>query len=230
MESMSSRGWRQTAAAFGCACIIVLALPWAPPVEAAAAAWPAIDIHVHLVNFSDPALSYTWASVPANAPIARTWTIADYATATRASPVRPSAFVFCEVAASPASWGAEARYVQALADAQPPDSRQPRLSAIVAHVALQDAQVGATLDALQRDVPLLRGVRQGDVGDEGAPGFLTQPGFGDGLEELARRGLHYELLLNSELWADAVQVVRAHPNVTFVVKYAAVRRVPQSPR
>lgn len=205
-----------------CLASITLCGVFSPRVLAAAAQTPVVDVHVHLINVS--LLSYPWADQPANRRIARTWTIKDLDVASSSAILRPSTFVFCEVNAAPQDWNAEARYVQSLADAQHhAPASQPRVGGIVAHIALERGKqaTAATLDSLMSDVPLLRGVRQGDAAGEDAPGFLLREDFIAGVSELGARNLHYELLLTQQSWGDAVELVRRLPNVTFVVNHMA---------
>jgi len=145
-----------------------------PPRRAAAAlalaalasARPVIDAHVHIINAS---FTYPWAAAPtpplacpcvfpSGTPCLCDWSYAAYAAATAALPA--TKFVFVEVAAAPAEWLAEARWVQALADA----GGAP-VGGIVAgappgfgSAAADAAALAAALDALAA-LPLARGIR-----------------------------------------------------------------------
>src|SRR5947209_15909582 len=67
----------------------------------------------------------------------------------------------------------------------------PTVKGVVGWVDLEDPRLGDTLDRLQRD-PKFRGVRH-PVHDEDDQHWLMRPAVLDGLREIARRGLPFDL-------------------------------------
>lgn len=185
----------------------VIAVAW--PNRAADARQPCLDAHVHLTNTST--LQYTWQqSLP---QLNRTWTIADLESAAASSPLQPMEVVFIEVSAIPDDWISEMHYIQSLADAQPPG--EPIIKGIVGHVALQNGpSVGPLLDQLQKQVPLFRGVRQGE-----SSGFLNNDTFMQGVCELGARNLEFDVLGGPSLFPRIAELARRCQRTRLVLDH-----------
>lgn len=175
-----------------------------------------IDTHVHLTNTS--VLSYTWCTTPGQGmPLCQhnlgTWTVDDLVQQSAGAALQPNKFVFCEVAAEPRDWAKEPRYIQSLADAQPPGAGVPKIGGILAHVSLQAADVAATLDELLRDVPLLRGVRQADMNND-----LLNASFVNGVREMGKRNLVLDVGATG-VWASLHKLISLVPETTFMLEH-----------
>jgi L-fuconolactonase len=121
--------------------------------------------------------------------------------------------VFVEVNAD--RWGEhlrEARWVQGLADGD------PRLKAIVAAAPLEKgAAVEEDLHALKA-LRCLRGIRR-LIQDEELPGFCLQPAFVEGVRQLPRFGLSFDICVRHRQMRDAVALARECPEVSFVLDH-----------
>lgn len=167
--------------------------------------FPIIDSHVHL--YDPRRLSYGWMR---GTTIERV-NLLDTFDAAR-GPVAVEGLVFVEVAADPGQHLAEAALVQELADAD------PRLMGMVAHAPVEKGRaVEADLDALAR-YRSLRGIRrliQGEVD----PGMCLEPGFLEGVREVGRRGLTFDICVKHWAMLFAIELVRRCPEVTFVLDH-----------
>jgi len=158
-----------------------------------------VDTHVHLMSTTN-GINYTWtkptepSACPCRPPCACNMSLQQYAQASAAT--APADYVvFCEVSAAPGDWLAEAKWVQALADADaaaPAEKKNtgPQVGAIMAQPPpgfyhLPYWSWDKQLDVLQKGVPLLRGVRA-YLDEQKAPDFNLLSGS---LDELGRRGL-----------------------------------------
>jgi L-fuconolactonase len=168
---------------------------------------PIIDAHVHLTDPSQ--ISYPWtADVPA---LQRPWSLADFDALK--GDVTIDAMVFVEVDAAWTDKLTEAAFVTGLA------ATDHRLKAMVAAVAMdQGAKTEAALDAMQ-GYPLLRGIRHLIERHTDTAGWACRPAMIDGVRRLAKRGLVFDLCLHHPQLADATALVRACPDVTFVLDH-----------
>ncbi len=168
---------------------------------------PIIDAHVHL---TDPArISYPWmAQVPA---LQRTWSLADFDALKGATDVE--AMLFVEVDAAWSDKLTEAEHVTGLA------ATDPRLQGMVAAVAIdRGAETEAALNRMQH-FPLLRGIRHLIERNTGTPGWACRPEMIDGVRQLAARDLVFDLCLYHPQLPDVTKLVRACPDVTFVLDH-----------
>lgn len=167
-----------------------------------------IDAHVHLIDPSR--ISYPWlGSVPS---LNRAWSVADYDAATDGFAV--AGMIFVEVDAASHMAAAEAAFVSGLALAE------SRLVGMVASVALDRGQAtDEALSAMRAQNPLLRGVRQLIQKHTGIPGWACRPAMVDGVRSLAPHGLVFDLCLYHPQLPDAVALVRACPEVSFVLDH-----------
>ena len=168
---------------------------------------PIIDAHVHL---TDPArIAYPWmAGVPA---LRRPWAPPDFDRLSGG--VTVEAMVFVEVDAAPADRMAEAQHVADLA------ATDARLQGMVASVEMDRGE--ATVAALDRmrGFPLLRGVRHLIEGHADTQGWAARPEMVEGVRLLAPHGLVFDLCLRHPQLTDATALVRACPDVTFVLDH-----------
>jgi L-fuconolactonase len=165
-----------------------------------------IDAHLHL---TDPRLRYPWmAEVPA---LQRPWGIADFNRLT--GDIVVQAMVFVEVDVAPPDRVAEAEFVASVALAD------PRLRAMVAAVAMDaGAATEATLHVM-RQYPLLRGVRHLIQAHWQTPGWACRAQMIDGIRLLAAHDLTFDLCVVHSQLRDALALVRACPDVTFVLDH-----------
>ena len=180
-----------------------------------------IDAHHHLWDLS--AVSYPWLMAEGverffgdPTPIQRDYLISEFRAAASAEGVRGS--VHIQVGAEDPL--AEARWVQAVADASPD---WPMVQ--VAFCDLTAADLPEQLDALQA-LPSLRGVRQivgrapGEDAVTGTNDLLTDPAFAAGLRKAGQRGLSFDLQLIPELMANTARVLEAAPDTQVALCHA----------
>jgi L-fuconolactonase len=165
---------------------------------------PIIDSHLHLVDRGR--ISYPWLSrVP---KLDRDWTLADYDRLTGGVPIEGMVFVEVDVAA-----GDRLAEVGLVEDAAKAD---PRLRAMVACVAMDEgAATEAGLDAL-RGRGIVRGVRHLIQDHVATPGWCLRPAFVDGVRMLPARRLSFDICIVHPQMEDAIQLVKACPEVTFI--------------
>ena len=169
-----------------------------------------VDSHVH---FWDPeVLHYPWLTgVP---PLHRAFLPRDYAAATGQIPIGRMVFVEANCRADEA--GREVEFVERLVRAE------PRLAGIVAFVDLaqgigtRGSGLGKTLDALSRS-PRVKGMRQNIQGQPA--GFCRQPAFVEGVREVGRRGLVFDLCATHDQLGEVVDLVRDCPDTRFVLDH-----------
>ena len=169
-----------------------------------------VDSHVH---FWDPeVLHYPWLTgVP---PLHRAFLPRDYAAATGQIPIGRMVFVEANCRADEA--GREVKFVERLVRAE------PRVAGIVAFVDLaqgigtRGSGLGKTLDALSRS-PRVKGMRQNIQGQP--PGFCRQPAFVEGVREVGRRGLVFDVCATQDQLGEVVDLVRDCPDTRFVLDH-----------
>jgi len=169
-----------------------------------------VDSHVH---FWDPGvLHYPWLmGVPW---LERAFLPVDYAAATGRIPI--DRIVFVEANCRPREARREVEFVERLAQAE------PRVAGIVAFVDLtqglggQGSGVGHTLDALASS-PRIKGIRQNIQGQPA--GFCRQRAFVEGVQEVGRRGLVFDVCATHDQLRDVVDLVDACPDTRFVLDH-----------
>jgi L-fuconolactonase len=166
---------------------------------------PIIDSHLHLIDRGR--LSYPWLP---NAPVLnRDWSLADYDRLTAGIAVEGMVFVEVDVAAQDRE--AEVGFVEGQGD--------PRLLGMVACVAMDGgAATESALDALQGR-RIVRGIRHLIQDHVATPGWCTRPAFVEGVRMLASRGLSFDIGITHPQMADATALVRACPDVTFILDH-----------
>jgi len=172
-----------------------------------------VDAHVH---FWDPgALHYPWLDeLPS---LRRAFLPHDYRAATGEVPI--SRIVFVEANCRADETQREVALVQRLAE------DEPRIAGIVAFADLGvgDSGLGAGGSGLRRTLdllapsPLVKGIRQNIQGQPA--GFCVQPAFVDGVREVGRRGLAFDLCATHDQLGDVVQLVRLCPGTRFVLDH-----------
>lgn len=166
-----------------------------------------IDTHAHFWDVK--ALRYPW--IEPGSVFDRTYSLQDYQRAAAAIPIGRMIFVECD--AHPSCSLREAAWVQGLA------AVDPRIQGIVARVTLTDNPgMRADLDAVA-ELPLLKGIRHNIQNNP--PGFATQRAFVEGVREIARRGLHFELCLKHWQLGETLELVRQCPEARFVLDHCA---------
>ena len=178
-----------------------------------------IDAHHHLWDLS--AVHYPWLMAKGvrrffgdPRPIQRNYLIEEF----RADARGFGASVHIQVGAEDAF--AEASWVQDVADAHP-----DRPMAQVAFADLTSERLGEELDRIQ-ELPTVRGVRQivGRAPEEdrstGTNALLGDPRFVEGLREVGRRGLRFDLQLIPELYGAMADVLADVPGTRVALCHA----------
>jgi len=167
---------------------------------------PLVDAHLHLW---DPAnLRYAW--LDGNPLLNRRYGAAEFTAASAGCAVERAVFVQCDCA--PEQSLDEARWVASLAAAGLP------VQGIVARAPLElGAAVRPQLVELA-GIPLVRGIRRIIQGEQAA-GFCAQPAFVAGVQALAEFSFSFDLCLRRDQMVDAVALVRACPQVQFVLDH-----------
>ena len=98
-------------------------------------------------------------------------------------------------------------------------NQHPFILGVVAWVDITDAQVGKTLDALQKN-PRFKGVRH-PVHDEANNRWLLRDDVVRGLKELERRKIPYDLLLRPQHLPAAIELVDRLPSLPMVIDHIA---------
>ena len=164
-----------------------------------------VDTHVHL--WDTARLNYPWlAEIPL---LDRPYLPETYAEAVGETPVEKMVFMEADVAHG--SEVDEAAWVASLA------AREPRLEGIVASAPLE-AGAGAT-ETLERlaEIPLVKGVRR--LIQTQPLGHCVRPGFIEGVRLLERFGLSFDICINHTQLADAEEMVRRCPGVSFILDH-----------
>lgn len=168
--------------------------------------FPIVDSHVHLYDPGE--LSYPWlAGVP---KINRRYDLGDLDRCRGG--VEIDKIVFAEVAVGPGLHVKEAAWVQKLADAD------PRLCGMVAHAPCEKGKaVAEDLDVLA-GFSVLRGIRR-LMQTEPDPAFALEPGFIEGVKEVGRRGLPFDICVVHWQLVFGVELARRCPDVIFVLDH-----------
>jgi L-fuconolactonase len=166
---------------------------------------PVVDAHVH---FWDPEeLHCPWlAEVPA---LGRRFGPAEYGAASgwRAG----DRVVFVEANCRRSDNIREAVRITWLAAAE------PRIAGIVAYADLSDrATLPASLDALER-LERVRGIRHNIQGEP--PGFCVSHSFVDGVREVGRRGLTFDLCATHDQLGDVATLAERCPDTRLVLDH-----------
>jgi L-fuconolactonase len=167
---------------------------------------PCVDAHVH---FWDPGvLSYPWlGSVPS---IAGPQTPAQLRA--EAGPDVPAQMVFVQAECERARALDEVAWVEGLARAE------PRITAIVAFACMNDGEETREAIAALAARPLVRGVRH-LLQDDPDPDLCRRQPFVEGVREVGRQGLCFEICARESQLAGAIDLVRGCPGTRFVLDH-----------
>ena len=166
-----------------------------------------VDAHHH---FWDPArASYPWLT-PAFAPVAKAFGPSDLA------PLLEVADIGRTVVVQARADLQETRELLAVA------ASSPLVAGVVGWADLTDPAIDDVLGSLGAGARggYLVGVRH-QVHDEPDPDWLLRADVRRGLRAVAGRGLVFELLVRSRELPASLQVVRAHPDLRFVIDHLA---------
>ncbi len=166
---------------------------------------PIVDAHVH---FWDPAeLHYAWLEgVPS---LGRAFLPSDYGAATAEIPIARLVFVECNC--RPEEAGREVEFAERLARAE------PRLAGIVAFANLADGEsIDRQLDALST-CRKVKGIRQNIQGQ--AAGFCRQRPLVEGVRQVGRRELVFDLCATHDQLREVADLVRDCPDTRFVLDH-----------
>jgi L-fuconolactonase len=168
-----------------------------------------VDSHVHFWNPAE--LHYPWLDeLPA---LQRALLPPEYRAAAGAVPVTRVVFVECNC--RPEEAQREVRFVEHLAEGD----GEPRISGIIAYADLTGATaLDRALDAL-RCSPLVKGVRHNIQGHPA--GFALEPAFVDGVREVGRRGLTFDLCVTHDQLGEVAELVERCPPTRFVLDHCA---------
>jgi L-fuconolactonase len=160
-----------------------------------------IDAHVH---FWDPAaLHYPWLEETPS--LVRAFLPSDYQAATGEIPI--AKIVFVEANCLPGDTLREVALVERLAESE------PRIAGIVAFADVTDAR--ALGDLARR--PKVKGIRQNIQGQPA--GFCLRQVFVEGVREVGRRGLTFDLCATHDQLREVAQLVRQCPDTRFVLDH-----------
>jgi L-fuconolactonase len=163
-----------------------------------------IDSHQHFWDLS--AVDYFW--MPQDHPVlSRNYLPADL------WPIYERSLFDGSVVVQAAHNDAEGDWLLSLA------AREPRILGVVAWADLASADLGRRLDALQNN-PKFVGVRH-IVHDEPEVDWLLRPAVVEGLRELARRGIPYDLLLRPPHIPVAIELLSRVPSLRCVIDHIA---------
>ena len=169
--------------------------------------FPIVDSHVHIY---DPAkLRYDWmAGVPL---LNKRHEPAYYDE--RTAPVAIDTMVFVEVDIGDGLHLDEARYAADVA------KTEPRIKAMVASIPLEKGTVVEPDIAVYAKMPLARGVRRLIQGHVAEPGWCLRPNFVAAVKLLPKYKLTFDLCIYHPQLADAVELVRRCPEVSFILDH-----------
>jgi len=169
-----------------------------------------VDAHVH---FWDPvALHYPWLEgIPS---LHRAFLPSDYRAATGEIPI--SKIVFVEANCRADETGREVETIEQLALTEPRIAGMVAFADLTAGLGAGASGLGQTLDGLARS-PRVKGIRQNIQGQPA--GFCVQRAFVDGVREIGRRGLTFDLCATHDQLTDVVQLVRQCPDTRFVLDH-----------
>lgn len=168
-----------------------------------------IDSHVHFWNVD--LLRYPW--IAKGSCFDRTFAPQDYRRATEPARAAIGGMIVIEADADSSCSLPEARWVEQLA------AGEAQIRGIVARVSLAGGPaVAADLEALAA-IPLVKGIRDNIQGH--GPGFAVQRSFVEGVRQIGRRGLHFELCLKHHQLGETLELARLCPDVPFVLDHCA---------
>jgi len=171
-----------------------------------------VDAHVH---FWDPAvLHYPWL---AGTPLDRAFLPPDYAATAAKGKAPITKLVFVECNCRPEEAQREVEFAQRLAQAEREGEGGPHIAAIVAFADLTDPPgLDRALNALCCS-PLVKGTRHNIQGQPA--GFALESVFVDGVQEVGRRGLTFDLCATHAQLREVAALVERCPDTQFVLDH-----------
>lgn len=161
-----------------------------------------VDAHVHVWDLQ--AQDHGW--IPSGSPIRRDYDIADLRSAVAGTPVER--VVLVQVVNDAEETRAFLEHARA----------EELVAGVVGWIDLGRPDVDEALDALAED-PALVGVRHQALAEADPAGWLRSPAVQRGLSALEARGLPFDLMIRPEHFPAAVESVRAHPSLRFVLDH-----------
>jgi predicted TIM-barrel fold metal-dependent hydrolase len=168
---------------------------------------PIIDTHQHLWELDR--FPYSWTK--GDAVLGRSFRMADYQAAIEGLSVVGSVHVEADIDAPHRLQ--ETEWLAELAQQENP------LRGLVAGADPDSEQFPEQLKALAA-YPVVKGVRRVLHGQPS--GYVSQPHLVDNIRRLAEHGLSFDLCVRADQLAEAIQVVRAAPEVSFILDHCGV--------
>jgi L-fuconolactonase len=169
--------------------------------------FPLVDTHVHL--YDPAAVRYPWMA--GVSPLNSRHGPAEFTTAIGG--VAVDKLVFVEVDAAPGENFAELAWV---ADAA---TRDPRIQAMVASIALEKGRAVEAEIAAFAAMPLARTVRRLIQDQVAEPGWCLRPDFLEGVRLVGEHRLGFEICILHPQMRDAIELVRRFPEIPFVLDH-----------
>jgi len=161
-----------------------------------------VDAHVHVWDLQ--AYDHRW--LPADSPIRRDFGFGELRSAVAGTPV--GSVVLVQVINDAAETSAFLGHARA----------EELVAGVVGWIDLGRPDIAAALDALSGEGALV-GVRHQALAEADPAGWLRSPAVQRGLSALEERGLPFDLMFRPEHFAAAVESVRAHPSLRFVLDH-----------
>lgn len=170
--------------------------------------FPIVDAHVHL--YDPAAIGYGWMK---QAPKLNSLHASEeYTQAIGGTKVEK--IVFLEVDADAGREIDEANWVTDAA------TRDPRIQAMVANLPLEKGPAAVEADmATLSKMALTRGIRRLIQGHVDEPGWCIRPDFVAAVQLLPKYGLSFDICIYHPQMADAIELVRRCPDVSFILDH-----------
>lgn len=194
-------------AAFAAAATVLPTAEAAPVVNQGDKMPRIVDTHVHLWDLTRFRLPW----LAKDSPLARSHVIKDYQTATDGLNVVKG--VYMEVDVDPKQHVAEAEYVLDICQ-----KANTQLVAAVIGGRPADDDFPKYLQRF-RNNRFLKGVRQVLHNESAKPGFCNTPNFVRGVQALGDAGLKFDLCMRHAEIGDAIKLVEACKNTTFILDH-----------
>eukprot|EP01124_Arcella_intermedia_P004670 TRINITY_DN12650_c0_g2_i1.p1 TRINITY_DN12650_c0_g2~~TRINITY_DN12650_c0_g2_i1.p1 ORF type:complete len:319 (+),score=83.24 TRINITY_DN12650_c0_g2_i1:40-996(+) len=173
-----------------------------------------IDSHVHVINID--LLNYDVVEFKTSPDLAKNWLEDSYLADLGPIPIHK--LIFEEVNASKDSMLKEVQWVHETMVLDP----SSKFIGIVANVPIEDGPeaVREWLDTLKA-YPSVCGIRR--LIQDRPTGFCTTPNFLSGIQEVAQRGLPFDICIRAgahpQQMADVLQLVQQVPQITFILDH-----------
>ena len=161
-----------------------------------------VDAHVHVWDLQ--AQDHGW--IPPASPIRRDYGLGDLRSTVAGTPVER--IVLVQVLNDAGETRAFLEHARA----------EELVAGVVGWIDLGRSDVDEALGALAGD-PALVGIRHQALAEADPSGWLRSPDVQRGLSALEARGLPFDLMIRPEHFPAAVESVRAHPSLRFVLDH-----------